>query len=502
MGAALLGRFVGWPDFGRPRDLGRFLVCAVAAGPLCGALIGSATITVVLHGAFIPAFGPYWAGDGLAVLTVGSALLCAPAARSLGAAAAGPLLAVLATGLCTVVGFWPNQVPLAYLVLPVLGCAGVRYGVATLISAGLVMTLTANVLTAAGHGPWAALAHSPRVEAASLQLFLAVGLLGAWAMVIGTQERAEAQARLREESAARHRIESLQRVTALIATAATTEAIAAILATEGIPLIAEHGVIGVVSIDGHQVRTWPSVGFPRDIARQFELLPLAAHTQLTIAIRTGRTVVFESLDQIGAQFPDTMPSYRVTDTRSALALPVQTGGITLAGLVFGFRTEGPIDPQSRALADILVELTAQALDRARLYEREHRAAHELQRALMPTLPSTLPGVAIDASYRPADITHDVGGDWYDVFALPRGRVGVAIGDVVGHDLRAAASMGKLQALLRMIVATGTGPADVLSRLDDAALQITTASAAPSATASTTPQPVTSATPAPAIRHRC
>ena len=72
-----------------------------------------------------------------------------------------------------------------------------------------------------------------------------------------------------------------------------------------------------------------------------------------------------------------------------------------------------------------------------------------------------------ASYRPADSAHDIGGDWYDVFALPGGRVGLVIGDVMGHDLHAAAAMGRLHAMLRAIALTASGPAHTLDRLEDA-----------------------------------
>ncbi|MDA8286737.1 MAG: SpoIIE family protein phosphatase [Actinomycetota bacterium] len=122
--------------------------------------------------------------------------------------------------------------------------------------------------------------------------------------------------------------------------------------------------------------------------------------------------------------------------------------------------------------DIAAELGRRAgltLDNARLYEREHRAAETLQRSLLPDLPS-VPGLELAARYLAGDADADVGGDWYEVLPLPDGSVGLAVGDVVGHDLSAAAAMGHLRGLLRACawnaIDDGNGdPTVVLERVD-------------------------------------
>lgn len=111
-----------------------------------------------------------------------------------------------------------------------------------------------------------------------------------------------------------------------------------------------------------------------------------------------------------------------------------------------------------------------SLDNARLYEQEHRVAEILQRSLLPAIPE-VGGVTVSAQYLPANAVADVGGDFYEILALPDGSVGVAIGDVVGHDLAAAAAMGHLRGLLRACAwnhATEEAYADperVLDRVD-------------------------------------
>src|ERR1051326_8148720 len=85
---------------------------------------------------------------------------------------------------------------------------------------------------------------------------------------------------------------------------------------------------------------------------------------------------------------------------------------------------------------------------------------------MLTDPPEVPGLQLAACYRPAGPDAEVGGDWYDAFLLPGGDLAVVIGDVVGHDMAAAASMGQLRSMLRALaVDTGGTPDDVLTRLD-------------------------------------
>jgi serine phosphatase RsbU (regulator of sigma subunit)/integral membrane sensor domain MASE1 len=108
-----------------------------------------------------------------------------------------------------------------------------------------------------------------------------------------------------------------------------------------------------------------------------------------------------------------------------------------------------------------------------MYTHERQSALLLQRALLPQVPSTLPGVEVGTLYRAADSAQEVGGDWYDVFPLGDlltgdHRVGIAVGDVVGHELRAAVTMGRLQASLRLAASTTPlGPSYVLTALDAA-----------------------------------
>ncbi|MFD3562889.1 SpoIIE family protein phosphatase [Streptomyces sp. NPDC058686] len=152
--------------------------------------------------------------------------------------------------------------------------------------------------------------------------------------------------------------------------------------------------------------------------------------------------------------------------RSCLAVPLRAGGSTI-GLVTFFRTRhpDPFDAGELELADELVARTAVCIDNARRFTREHTAALRLQRSLLPQ--SLPPQTAVELAHRylPADSRAGVGGDWFDVIPLSGTRVGLVVGDVVGHGLRAAATMGRLRTSVRVLAQLDLAPDELLSRLD-------------------------------------
>jgi serine phosphatase RsbU (regulator of sigma subunit) len=117
---------------------------------------------------------------------------------------------------------------------------------------------------------------------------------------------------------------------------------------------------------------------------------------------------------------------------------------------------------------VLIALTFEQIVRRRdaavaLYRSEHRVAETLQHKLLPSLPE-MPGLDIASRYVAASDGQQVGGDWFDVFELPDGGTAVAIGDVMGHDIEAAAAMAQVRAGLRAYAWEGEGPAAVIGRL--------------------------------------
>ncbi len=109
-------------------------------------------------------------------------------------------------------------------------------------------------------------------------------------------------------------------------------------------------------------------------------------------------------------------------------------------------------------------LVAAAVRNEELFQREHEIADALQRGMLPVLPE-LPDLTLSASYLSASESAEVGGDWYDVFTMPDGAIGIAMGDVTGHDLAAAAAMGQLRSVLRSYAWEESSPERVLDKVD-------------------------------------
>jgi serine phosphatase RsbU (regulator of sigma subunit) len=118
------------------------------------------------------------------------------------------------------------------------------------------------------------------------------------------------------------------------------------------------------------------------------------------------------------------------------------------------------------MVEDLARRAALVMDNVRLYQQEHTVADTLQRSLLPEIPQ-IAGIEAGAHYVSASTAADVGGDFYDLLELPDGSIGIVIGDVVGHDVAAAAVMGHLRGLIRACLweADDPDPGAVLGKID-------------------------------------
>ncbi|WP_326554190.1 ATP-binding SpoIIE family protein phosphatase [Micromonospora sp. NBC_01813] len=146
------------------------------------------------------------------------------------------------------------------------------------------------------------------------------------------------------------------------------------------------------------------------------------------------------------------------------ALPLRAGSLRGA-MTFGYREQHQWAPAERALLSAVAELVTQAAERARRFETQHGTAQLLQRSMLPEQLPDLPTYRLAARYDPGVDGNSAGGDFYDAFRLPDGGLAVVLGDVAGHDVRAAALMGQVRAALRGLALTDPQPAAVLTGLD-------------------------------------
>jgi PAS domain-containing protein len=197
--------------------------------------------------------------------------------------------------------------------------------------------------------------------------------------------------------------------------------------------------------------------------RMLALFGLAPGDALTLADALAQLIHEEDRDRYGAAVARALDPAGEGELREDVRVTQPGGGerwLTIVGRT-SFAGE---PPRAVTIAGAAVDVTEQR--RAR--EQEHEVAVGLQRALLPDRLVDHADVPIAARYAAGSDGLEVGGDWYDAFALPDGRIGVCVGDVVGHGLEAAAAMGRLRVALATLATREVDPGRVLSALDEIA----------------------------------
>jgi GAF domain-containing protein/anti-sigma regulatory factor (Ser/Thr protein kinase) len=189
-------------------------------------------------------------------------------------------------------------------------------------------------------------------------------------------------------------------------------------------------------------------------------------------IRTGRSQFAERVtpELVAATVASDEKTQRYLElgVGSILAVPLIAEGVTLGMLAAIYGDSGRrYTKDDLPMFEELGRRAGLAIHKARLFEREHRAAESFQEASLPaTLPS-VPGLVLDAFYAPGRAEAQVGGDWYDALRLVDGRVVVSIGDVAGSGLQAAVTMGNMRQIIRGIAQVHADPALMLDAADRA-----------------------------------
>ncbi|MFJ8717230.1 SpoIIE family protein phosphatase [Streptomyces violaceus] len=168
-----------------------------------------------------------------------------------------------------------------------------------------------------------------------------------------------------------------------------------------------------------------------------------------------------------SQAPDRAERVRRFGFHSVLAVPMRARGITLGVATFTrHRTPEPFTEDDLLLGQEITARAALSIDNARRYTRERATALTLQSSLLPQGHPRQPAVETASRYLPASAQAGVGGDWFDVIPLSGARVGLVVGDVVGHGIQASASMGRLRATVRTLADVDLPPDELMTHLDD------------------------------------
>jgi serine phosphatase RsbU (regulator of sigma subunit)/anti-sigma regulatory factor (Ser/Thr protein kinase) len=198
-----------------------------------------------------------------------------------------------------------------------------------------------------------------------------------------------------------------------------------------------------------------------------------ASTPQARSLESGRPVlepVLAEADGWLAQDPSRLERTLAAGIHTLITVPLRARGTTL-GVVSFYRCKqpAPFEDDDLSLAQELVGRAAICIDNARRYTREHNTALALQRSLLPRGRPEQSAVEVAYRYLPAQA--GVGGDWFDVIPLSGARVALVVGDVVGHGLHAAATMGRLRTAVHNFCSLDLPPDDLLTHLDDLVVRL-------------------------------
>ena len=203
-----------------------------------------------------------------------------------------------------------------------------------------------------------------------------------------------------------------------------------------------------------------ALGLEDEVAREVRV-PIGQGIAGRIAAQAAPLVV----EDVPAANP--VSSYLRERARSLAGVPLIREGEVFGVLHVSTDVRRRFTADEVKLLELVASRAALAINQTQVYEREHRIAETLQRSLLPDRLPEIEGLQIAARYLPSAHALEVGGDWFDAIALPGGSVALAVGDVVGHGLRAAAAMGQVRNALRAYAMDGHAPAAILERLDRA-----------------------------------
>jgi PAS domain S-box-containing protein len=277
------------------------------------------------------------------------------------------------------------------------------------------------------------------------------------------RERREHQAR-KEAQRSASRLELLHAVAARLAGAATSATIGSAVLEEILPALgAAGGWIGLRDEEAGAVVAIASEGYDNMAAGLLARFPVTGSTLAAEVARSGEPMWFSSRAEYAARFPElasALPGFA-----ARCGIPLIAEGRALGALILSYRRDVLFPREIRDELLTVGQMTAQALERARLYQAERETAITLQRSILPARLPSIDRCAIAARYLPGTVGIAVGGDWYDVFAPRKDQVALCVGDVEGRGVTAAAVMAELRSAARAYGVDGASPAEVLRRLD-------------------------------------
>ncbi|MFG3017914.1 SpoIIE family protein phosphatase [Streptomyces sp. NPDC048254] len=232
-----------------------------------------------------------------------------------------------------------------------------------------------------------------------------------------------------------------------------------------LPLVGATGV-GVWVLEAGRVFLVAAVGVRQEVIERVEAVPVENLPEVAQALLDGVPNFISSPEELIRRYPGMTDIVALSGKQAWAHLPLIVSGRRIGVCVITYDRPQVFRREEQTLITALSGLVAQAMERARLYDAEHTRAQELQRGLLPRVLPSVPAVTAAARYLPAGTDMEVGGDWYDVIPLSADRVALVIGDVMGHGLSEAATMGRLRTAVRTLADLEMPPDELFSHLDE------------------------------------
>nr|WP_229840140.1 SpoIIE family protein phosphatase [Streptomyces roseolilacinus] len=249
----------------------------------------------------------------------------------------------------------------------------------------------------------------------------------------------------------------LVHLAATLTEAVSVQDVAEQTAEQMTPALGARSLALLLAEDG-RLRLVGESGCDPELAACLHSVPLTSDSPV-VRVLVGRTpLFFNDARELHRVCPGAVPP---SAGEAWAFLPLVASGRPVGSLVVGYARPRALGSAARAILTSLAGLVAQAMDRARLYDVKHDLAHSLQAALLPHSLPRVPGLDIAARYLPAGVGVGIGGDFYDVIRLGETTAAVAIGDVQGHNVDAAALMGQVRTAVH--ATAGAPPGEVLAR---------------------------------------
>ncbi|MFC7916559.1 SpoIIE family protein phosphatase [Streptomyces sp. NPDC057386] len=239
--------------------------------------------------------------------------------------------------------------------------------------------------------------------------------------------------------------------------AVTARQVSAVVVQELLPAFGGRRLAIYLLQERHLYLAWET-GFPPGFLTPFEGVALDARLPGVETLTSGRPLFFDSMEQLAAAYPG-IPLDAKEGARAFL--PLIASGRPVGSCILGFERRRSFSTEERTVLTALAGLIAHAMEKAQRYDTEAALARGLQGALLPRRLSTHPEVETAGRYLPGTEGMDVGGDWYDVVEAGDG-LALVIGDVQGHGVQAAATMGQLRSAVRAFALSDRPPEEVVA----------------------------------------